>query len=110
MFITTPSGAPPSPLRRGLYLRVSRSRLVLFALFLAGSWFAIFRWAVTKPLAAASAPVRTAITTVATTMASQPVVTGPWGELEITPIDLEPPADAATRFATVDTTTWHFRD
>jgi hypothetical protein len=108
MFITTGAGAPPEPLRRGLYLRISRSRLVFFAVFLAGSWFAIFHWAVTKPAPAVSLPASTSATTAAVT--SQSVATGLWGELEITPIDLEPPADAATRFATVDTTTWHFRD
>jgi hypothetical protein len=108
MFITTATGAPPGPLRRGLYLRISRSRLLLFALLLAGSWYGIFHWAMTKPLRAASAPSGTVSTSAPA--ASQPSTTGPWGELEITPIDLEPPADAATRFATVDTTTWHFRD
>ncbi len=108
MFITTATGAPPGPLQRGLYLRISRSRLLLFALFLAGSWYGILHWAMTKPLRSASAPSGTVSTSAPA--ASQPSATGPWGELEITPIDLEPPADAATRFATVDTTTWHFRD
>jgi hypothetical protein len=90
-------------LRRGVYLRISRLRLFVLSLFLFGSWFAVFHFAANKPAPAASAPV----TTVAV---SQPAPTGPWGELEVTPIDLEPPADAAERFTTVDTSTWYFRN
>jgi hypothetical protein len=53
----------------------------------------------------------------ATAPAPAPVATtshvlppGPWGELEYTPITLEPPADSVERFADVDTGTWYFRD
>jgi hypothetical protein len=103
MFTTDGAGAPRRPLRRGVYLRISRLRLFFLSLFLFGSWFAVFHFAASKPVPVASAPA----TTVAV---SQPAPTGPWGELEITPIDLEPPADAAERFATVDTSKWYFRD
>src|SRR3954468_2764362 len=95
-----------TPLRRGVYLRLSRNRLVLLSVLIFGSWFAIFYFATTKRLPAASAPA--ASTSSPVTQSS--VSAGPWGELEVTPIDLEPPADAAERFASVDTTTWYFRD
>jgi hypothetical protein len=57
---------------------------------------------------------------ISVTAATQPVVHAssqsvtlhaePWGELEVTPIQLAPPIDAAERFALVDTGTWYFRD
>src|SRR5258708_6158606 len=115
MFTTDATGAPPRPIRHGLYLRISRTRVVVFTLMLVGSWFAIFGWGLTRPRVAttanAAAPLTTTTTTTTTTTpTSRPVATGPWGELEVTPIDIEPPADAADRFTTVDTSTWYFRD
>jgi hypothetical protein len=105
MFISDGAGAAAPP-RRGVYFRLSRSRVCLLSLCIVGSWFAIFYFAATKRLPAASAPA--ASTSSPSTQAS--VLAGPWGELEVTPIDLEPPADAAERFASVDTSTWYFRD
>jgi hypothetical protein len=106
MFISDGVGAPARPHRDGAYLRLSRNRLILLSFFILASWFVVFHFAATKRLPAASAPV--ASTSSPVTQSS--IADGPWGELEVTPIDLEPPADAAERFASVDTSTWYFRD
>jgi len=91
-------------------------------LVLVASWFALFGWGLSRPRIASTATTATPPATTATsetsTAATAPTTTasvsksakGPWGDLEITPIDIEPPADAADRFATVDTSTWYFRD
>ena len=110
--ITTASGAPSRPLRRGVYLRISPPRLAIFAALLIGSWVAI--WLCTRAHASVS------LKRMSVTAATQPVVhassqsvtphAAPWGELEVTPIQLAPPIDAAERFALVDTGTWYFRD
>lgn len=63
----------------------------------------IFRGCIGRHDAKAQIPVP------ATTSISQkPADTGPWGELEVTPITIEAPADAALRFAQTDTSTWTF--
>jgi len=112
MFIRTASGAPSRPLRRGVYLRISPPRLAIFSALLIGSWVAI--WLCTRAHASVSLKRMsvTAATQPGVHASSQPVTphAAPWGELEVTPIQLAPPIDAAERFALVDTGTWYFRD
>jgi hypothetical protein len=71
----------------------------------------VFRQSLTEyPGVVAPAAATTTAPAPATAGTTQAVPAGPWGELEATPITLEPPEDAVARLASVDTGVWYFRD
>jgi hypothetical protein len=111
MTTTDAAGHAARPLRKGIHLRLSPVRVAALALLLIVPWAFLIRRAITK-LAVAHDPVAVATqpthprTSATTTTSSSPY----WGDLTITRINLEPPADLATRFTTVDTGLWYVRD
>ncbi len=107
MFIADGTANPSLPQRRGIYLHLSKTRIILIALLLVAPWVVILVRAATRPHPAISQPHEK---TQATTSSSRPSPTGEWGQLEVTPITIEAPADAAIRFAQADTSTWYFAD
>jgi hypothetical protein len=105
MFTTDAAGSPPRTLRRGIYLRISKTRAAIFALFVLAPWIVMGAWYVARHRAAAVTPT---VPLPATAAIARVEPAGPWGELEVTPITIEPPADFAARFAQIDTSTWYF--
>lgn len=111
MSITDAAGNPPSPAPSGLYLHLSTTRIVVIAIALLTPWVLIVVKSASRPRANITShqPIAAVPPTAPTTTASHsPVPAGPWGELEVTPIQIEAPADAAVRFAQADTSTWYF--
>lgn len=106
MFITDGSASPSPKPPRGLYLHLSKTRFVLIALLILAPWVVILVRAATRPRAPISVAHEKPPATTSTTQTPTP--TGEWGQLEVTPITIEAPADAAIRFAQADTSTWYF--
>lgn len=114
MFTADADGRAPRPLRRGIYFRLSKFRVALIVLLFVAPWSILIGKAVAKLLRPSHIPLveksagaaETGITTgrPATTTSSSPF----WGELTTTNINIEPPADFATRFARADTGLWYF--
>jgi len=109
MLVTDATGAPPDSQRRD-FMRISRTRAILLAILLIASWVLVYDWARTSRHGAVPAGIPRQAALGASPATSQAAPKGPWGELEITPITIEPPADFATRFSQADTSTWYFRD
>src|SRR5689334_7640321 len=108
MLVTDATGAPPDSQRRD-FMRISRTRAFLLAILLIASWVLVYDWART----ARHGAIPTGIAHQSAALAASPSTSqlkGPWGDLEITPITIEPPADFAARFSQADTSTWYFRD
>src|SRR5689334_9714773 len=117
MYLSQATDAPPvaAPPRRASYLRLSRTRAVLLVLLVVASWLLIFDLASGRRHGAQADGGPTAasnVSAVARPVAtiSRPASPGPWGQLEVTPFTIEPPADFAARFSQADTTTWYFRN
>lgn len=111
MYTTDETGPSPGSALPGTYLRLSTLRVACLGALLLLPWVIVFRQSVTQyPGASAAAPsaATAPATAAARTAPSGPV--GPWGELEYTPITIEPPEDAVRRLASVDTSIWHLRD
>jgi hypothetical protein len=112
MYRTDQKGNAPVHARPGTYLRLSTLRVVGLAALLILPWVIVF----SRPATAwrhgpgAAATTSTTAASPATTTAAQPLPAGPWGELEYTPITIEPPADAVHRFESADTSRWYIRD
>ena len=106
MFIADGNANPSLAKRRGLYLHLSKTRVVLIALLILAPWVVILvRSGHAAPCSISVAHEKPPATTSA---AQTPAPTGEWGQLEVTPITIEAPADAAIRFAQADTSTWYF--
>jgi hypothetical protein len=95
-------GLPMPHARRGLYLRAACFACLIVApvLVILGATMA------RRPPAAA--PGSKADTPAATSPAIAPVA-GPWGELDVAPLTLEPPAEMMARFTQLDDPLWYFR-
>lgn len=112
---------PPTPRvirQKGrMYLRVSKRWLIALAILWAGplAWMVVANGGRFVPtITATPLPQQMLATTADRAMArpatTSPITTGPWGELELIPITLEPPADFAAKLLKYDSTTWYFRD
>jgi hypothetical protein len=109
-------GNPTVVMRPGKYVRLSPLRVFGVLALLTLPWVIVVSQAHTQFSEGTRAAATTSRAHGATSLPA-PVATtshvlppGPWGELEYTPITLEPPADSVERFADVDTFTWYFRD
>jgi hypothetical protein len=111
-------GNPPVVMRPGKYVRLSPLRVFGVLALLVLPWVIVVSQSITQsPAARSAAAPPPAVPQTSPASAPAPVATtnhvlppGPWGELEYTPITLEPPADSVERFAAADTGTWYFRD
>ena len=103
----------------GIYLRLSTLRVLCLGALMILPWAIVFNQAtvISRSVPASTASPGSAAST--TSPSSQPTTTtspaptvqdGPWGELEYTPIKIEPPEDAVHRFEATRTDVWHFRD
>src|SRR5690349_22558059 len=109
MITTDADGRPARPLRHGVYFRLSKFRIAVLAILFVLPWGFVFRKALAKLAsaehhsAAATQPVVLAALHPSSHLATTTTSSSPqWGELTITRINVEPPADLATRFANVD--------
>jgi hypothetical protein len=111
MFRTGEIGSPPPGTRAGTYLHLSPFRVLCLAALLLLPWVIVFSQTRAREHSAglATAPTHPANGATRPTTA-QALPEGPWGELEYTPIIIEPPADSVARFAATDTSTWYFRN
>lgn len=99
------------PRRRVPHLRLTKLNVTIFATLVIAPWLVILSYAVThRPAIAANRLTTTTATTATTTPPGQRARPGPWGELELTPITIEPPAEALLRFDGLDSSKWHFAD
>jgi hypothetical protein len=112
MFVTDATGTPPRRVSRGFHLHLSKSGIAIIGVFLLAPWVFIFVRSGLRPHvdSVAQAQPATAPVVAASATSQKPSATGPWGELDVTPITIEAPADAAIRFAQADTSTWYFAD
>jgi hypothetical protein len=115
MLATNADAERPRPVGRGFHLRVTKLSVCAFALLLVAPWLVILGGAmVRKAPARVDAPtavagqsdVRSPLVTSGPT--SQVLTPGPWGELEITPIVLEPPTESLLRLTVLDSSQWYF--
>jgi hypothetical protein len=95
-------------------VRLSFLRVLVFATLVILPWAIVFNQSLitgrNAPAAATTTPATTTATRDSTTNPALHLPAGPWGELEYTPITIEPPEDTVHRFESVETGIWHFRD
>ena len=119
MFVTDATGTPIRRVRKGFHLHLTKTGIAIIGVFLVAPWVVILVRAGMRPHIdpVAQAQSSTVVSATSTTATTTPAIvqkpatsSGPWGELEVTPIVIEAPVDAAIRFAQADTSTWFFAE